>query len=213
MIAELRQVPAEEIQDRFSEAVYATGLADQLTRPIGQLSKGYRQRVGLAQAILHKPRLLILDEPTIGLDPTQIVEIRNLIRRLAQHSTVLFSTHILPEVEVLCDRVLILINGEIKKDTRLTELSDTNNAILVLDGRPAGVEESLRRLDEVSDVEVLGSENGRASYRVVGAQKADLTPAIYRLAAESGWPVRELRRDAHTLETVFNRLALAVNSD
>jgi ABC-2 type transport system ATP-binding protein len=213
MIAELRQVPAEEIQDRFSEAVYATGLAEQLTRPIAQLSKGYRQRVGLAQAILHKPRLLILDEPTIGLDPTQIVEIRNLIRRLAQHSTVLFSTHILPEVEVLCDRVLILINGEIKKDTRLTELSDTSNAILVLDGRPVGVEESLRRLEEVSDVEVLGAENGRISYRVVGAQNADLTPAVYHLAAESGWLVRELRRDAHTLETVFNRLALAVNSD
>jgi ABC-2 type transport system ATP-binding protein len=208
MIAELRQVPAEEKQDRISEAVYATGLAEQLARPIGQLSKGYRQRVGLAQAILHRPRLLILDEPTIGLDPTQIVEIRNLIRRLAQHSTVLFSTHILPEVEVLCDRVLILINGEIKKDTRLTELSDTNNAILVLDGRLEGIEESLRRLEEVSDVETLGAENGRASYRVIGAQDADLTPAIYHLAAESGWPVRELRRDAHTLETVFNRLAL-----
>jgi ABC-2 type transport system ATP-binding protein len=216
MIAELRQVPEAEIQNRISEAVYATGLADHLTRPVAQLSKGYRQRVGLAQAILHRPRLLILDEPTIGLDPTQIVEIRNLIRRLAQHSTVLFSTHILPEVEALCDRVIILINGQIKVDTHLGDLSDTNNAILVLDGRPAGIEAALHELDEVSEVEMLppdGAENGRTSYRVTGTPDADLTPAIYHLAAGAGWPVRELRRDAQTLETVFNRLALAVNSE
>jgi ABC-2 type transport system ATP-binding protein len=212
MIAELRQIAEAEIQDRISEAVYATGLADHLTRPIGQLSKGFRQRVGLAQAILHNPRLLILDEPTIGLDPTQIVEIRNLIRRLAQHSTVLFSTHILPEVELLCDRVIILINGEIKVNTYLADLSDTNNAILVLDGRPGGIEEALHQLDEVSNVEILSpdnTDNGRVSYRVIGTQHADLTPAIYHLAAEAGWPVRELRREANTLETVFNKLALA----
>lgn len=208
MIAELRRIPPEEIQERISEAVYATGLADHLARPIGQLSKGYRQRVGLAQAILHKPRLLILDEPTVGLDPTQIVEIRNLIRRLAQHSTVLFSTHILPEVEVLCDRVIILINGEIKLDARLSELTNTNNAILVLDGRPTGIEEALQQLGGVSAVELLPSDNGHSSYRIIGTPDIDLTPAIYQLAAEARWPVRELRRDAYRLEAVFNQLAL-----
>ncbi len=145
MMAELRQIPEEERIERLSEAVYATGLNEHLTRPIGQLSKGFRQRVGLAQAILHRPRLLILDEPTIGLDPTQIVEIRRLIRRLAEHSTVLFSTHILSEVEALCDRVIILMNGQIKADARLSELAATSDAILVLGEETPEVSEPTAR--------------------------------------------------------------------
>ena len=113
MIADLRGVPESEKLALISGAVFATGLAQRLTQSIGQLSKGFRQRVGIAQAILHRPRLLILDEPTIGLDPTQVVEIRNLIKSLASHSTILFSSHILSEVEAVCDRVIILINGEV----------------------------------------------------------------------------------------------------
>src|SRR5690606_7823788 len=103
MMADLREIPAAEQVEHISDAVYATNLTNHLNRPIGELSKGYRQRVGLAQAILHRPKLLILDEPTIGLDPTQIVDIRHLIKRLARHSTILFSTHILSEVEAVCD--------------------------------------------------------------------------------------------------------------
>ena len=98
MMADLREIPADEQLERISEAVYATNLSNHLARPIGELSKGFRQRVGLAQAILHRPKLLILDEPTIGLDPTQILDIRRLIQRLARHSTILFSTHIFSEV-------------------------------------------------------------------------------------------------------------------
>jgi ABC-2 type transport system ATP-binding protein len=132
MMAELRQIPQEEQITSISEAVYAVSIQDYLTRPISELSKGYRQRLGLAQAILHKPRLLILDEPTVGLDPTQIVEIRKLIKRLARRSTVLFSTHILPEVEALCDRAIILMNGEVQADARLSELASSTSVILVL---------------------------------------------------------------------------------
>ncbi|MCB8943551.1 MAG: ATP-binding cassette domain-containing protein [Ardenticatenaceae bacterium] len=209
MIAGLRQIPPDEVLSCISEAVYATGLEEHLTRPIGQLSKGFRQRVGLAQAILHRPRLLILDEPTVGLDPTQIVEIRGLIHRLAQHSTILFSTHILPEVEVLCDRVLILINGEIKVDARLAELASTNDAILVLDGTVEGVETALRGLVGVVDVALVGGRNGRShTYHITGDENTDLTPAIYQLAAHNQWPVRELRREVQTLESVFNKLAV-----
>ncbi len=207
MMAELRQIPPDEIRQKLSHAVYATGLSEHLTRPIGQLSKGFRQRVGLAQAILHQPRLLILDEPTVGLDPTQIVEIRNLIRRLARNSTVLFSTHILPEVEALCDRVIILINGEVKVDSRLSDLSETNDAILVLDNGTDGVTKALQGLPEIGAVEEVVMVNGRTHYHIHGQTNADLCPAIYQLAVVQGWPLRELRPDVQTLESVFNEVA------
>jgi ABC-2 type transport system ATP-binding protein len=211
MMAELRQIPEDEQLARLSEAVYAAGLADHLVRPIGQLSKGFRQRVGLAQAILHQPRLLILDEPTLGLDPTQIVEIRRLIRRLAEQSTVLFSTHILSEVEALCDRVIILMNGQIKADARLSELAATPDAILVLGDALPGVDRALRNLSGVRGIERTQTPDGYPAYRVLGqdADGADLCPVIYDLAREEGWPLRELRRDVRTLEAVFNELAMA----
>jgi len=211
MIAQLRQIPEEEHQARLSEAVYATGLTDQLVRPISQLSKGFRQRVGLAQAIIHRPQLLILDEPTIGLDPTQIVEMRRLIRRLSKRSTVLFSTHILSEVEALCDRVIILINGEIKADAQLSDLSATSDAVLTLTDAPEGVARMLSVLDGVRDVEQIQAADGYPTYRVLGqdSSSADLCPAIYDLARKENWPLRELRQDIRTLETVFNELATA----
>jgi ABC-2 type transport system ATP-binding protein len=211
MMAELRQIPEAEQVARLSEAIYATGLENHLIRPIGQLSKGFRQRVGLAQAILHRPRLLILDEPTLGLDPTQIVEIRRLIRRLAADSTILFSTHILSEVEALCDRVIILMNGQIKADARLSELAATSDAVLVLEDAPVGVGRALRNLSSVRGVERTQTPDGYPAYRVLGqdADGADLCPAIYNLAREEGWRLRELRRDVRTLETVFNELAIA----
>jgi ABC-2 type transport system ATP-binding protein len=209
MMAGLRQIPPDEEEAWILEAVESTGLSEHLARPIDELSKGYRQRVGLAQAILHKPRLLILDEPTIGLDPTQIVEIRNLIRRLSAHSTVLFSTHILPEVEALCDRVIMLFSGQIKVDATMSELASTNDALLTVDGQVDGVEKKLQQLDGVDGVEVLEPINGHVIYRVHSEQQADLCPAIYKVAAENGWPVRELRPDSQTLESVFNKMAVA----
>jgi ABC-2 type transport system ATP-binding protein len=211
LIAQLRQIPEEERPSCLSEAIHAAGLAEMLTRPIGHLSKGFRQRVGLAQAILHRPPILILDEPTIGLDPTQIVEVRKLIKRLAHHSTVLFSTHILSEVEALCDRVIILMNGEIKTNARLSELSATPNAVLVLGVQVSGAVAALRRLRGVRQVESTRTAEGYASYRVTGqSNQADLCPAIYQLAREANWPLRELHRDVRTLEAVFNELATAV---
>lgn len=208
MMADLRQIPRDQQRACLSEAIYATGLQEHLTRPIGELSKGYRQRVGLAQAILHHPRLLILDEPTLGLDPTQIVEIRRLIRRLAEQSTILFSTHILSEVEALCDRVIILMNGQVRADARLSELAATPDAVLVLSDANAEVERALRELPGVRGVEAMRSVDGFPAYRVLGKRRGrDLCPAIYELARQHNWPLRELRRDVRTLETVFNELA------
>lgn len=209
IIADLRQIPEGEQQKRLSAAIYATGLQEHLTRPIGQLSRGFRQRVGLAQAIVHQPQILVLDEPTVGLDPTQIVEIRQLIRRLATHTTVLFSTHILSEVEMLCDRTIILMNGKVRADARLADLAATSNAVLVLSSPAPDAVSALRGLDAVKDVEVYRSADGFSAYRVLGRPSGgvDLCPSIYDLARSRQWALRELRRDVRTLETVFNEMA------
>jgi ABC-2 type transport system ATP-binding protein len=212
MIAELRQIPADEQPAFLSEAIRATGLEDYMTRPIGQLSKGYRQRVGLAQAILHKPKLLILDEPTIGLDPTQIVEVRHLIRRLAQRSTVLLSTHILSEVEAVCDRVIILMNGQIKADARLAELEASTDVILVLAGETPQATAELKALPGVRGVAAIPAADA-VGYRIQAANAQDLRPAIYGLARDKDWALKELRRDVRTLEAVFNELATAAGGE
>jgi len=211
MIADLRQIPEAEQPANISRAIYATALQDHLTRPISQLSKGYRQRVGLAQAILHHPKVLILDEPTAGLDPTQIVEVRRLIRRLAQNSTVLLSTHILSEVEATCDRVIILLNGEVKADARLTDLSATADAVMVLAESAPDATGALKALPGVQAVESDLMADGR-EYRLRGAEGIDLRPAIYNLAREKNWPLLELGREVRTLETVFNELATTANN-
>lgn len=205
MIADLRRVPKADQPLLISRAVRAASLEEHLTRPIGQLSKGFRQRVGLAQSILHEPKVLILDEPTVGLDPTQIVESRRLIQRLAQHTTILLSTHILSEVEAVCDRAIVLLNGKVRADARLAELAATDGAVLVLDGSAPDVSADLQALDEVRTVEPAESTEGTA-YRILGSEHADLRPAVYALARVRDWPVRELRRDLRTLERVFNDL-------
>lgn len=222
MVADLRRIPETEQPVLLSEAIRATGLEGYLTRPIGQLSKGYRQRVGLAQAIVHKPKLLVLDEPTIGLDPTQIVEVRHLIRRLARRSTVLLSTHILSEVEAVCDRVIILMNGEIRADARLADLEASSDVVLVLAEDAPNVSSDLRALEGVRAVERISVGDG-AGYQVRAASSADpqhaglgfldLRPAVYDLARENGWPLKELRRDVRTLEAVFNDLATTAGGD
>jgi ABC-2 type transport system ATP-binding protein len=208
LIADLREVAPEKQPQYISDAIHATGLANYRTRRISQLSKGLRQRVGLAQAILHKPRLLILDEPTVGLDPTQIVEIRNLIKRLSANSTILFSSHILSEVEALCDRVVIIINGQVKADARLAELEATNNTILALQTAPAeddSIRAALGQLPSVRAVEAFQTRDGFPAYRIVS--ETDISPAVFAAAKAHDWPLRELRRDVQTLETVFNQLA------
>jgi ABC-2 type transport system ATP-binding protein len=205
LMADMRGIPEGDRRELISEAVYATDMQNYLTRPIATLSKGLRQRVGLAQAILHRPRLLILDEPTVGLDPTQIVEIRSLIKRLAEHSTILFSSHILSEVEAVCDRVLIIINGEIKADTHLDDLGATTNAILVLGEPVDGVTAALIGLGGIADVEEFRTHGGHAGYHI--SADRDICPDVYNLARQHDWPLRELRPDVLTLEAFFNQLA------
>ena len=228
MIAALRQIPADQRRLLLTQAVRATALEEHLARPIGELSKGYRQRVGLAQTILHQPGLLILDEPTAGLDPTQIVHVRHLIRQWAQHSTVLLSTHILSEVEATCDRVIILMNGEVKADASLSSLrivgrterstllhssaSTTAGYVLVLEGQDPlpTVLPALQGLRGVRAVTVDPGDQ-ECAYHVQGQDSLDLRPLLYQLARDQNWPLRELRRDVRTLEMVFNELATSAD--
>ena len=210
LMAELRGIPRQEQFRAISDAVRATGLADRLTRPVGTLSKGYRQRVGLAQAILHRPKVLILDEPTNGLDPRQIVEVRQLIKELAKNSTVIVSSHILSEIEATCDRVLIIIDGELKTDARLADLAATSNLLVRFAGQEHGrYVEGIKGIAGVAGVLVVDRDDGGVTLRVSAADDRDLGPAVFRLACDNGWPLAELKRETRTLETVFNDVTAA----
>ena len=182
-------------------------ITDAIDRPIGQLSKGYRQRVGLADTLLHNPRVLILDEPTIGLDPTQIRATRTLIRELAQDHTVLLSSHILPEVEATCQRIIIINKGQIVASGTPAELrqriTGESELIAELKGPADAITAGLRKLDGVSQVE---GETHDAWTRVTVTTQKDVREAIYRLSTEKGWPMRELRRHVATLEDFFVKI-------
>jgi ABC-2 type transport system ATP-binding protein len=207
MMAALRGVALGQRRARLSEAIHATGLADRLIQPIDKLSKGYRQRVGIAQAIVHRPEVLILDEPTSGLDPTQIAEIRALIRELARDATVLLSTHILAEVEATCERVLVIMKGELRADAKLEELRAANAALVAIATDATGVREALAAIDGVDAVEPREVIGEFQRWRVVSRKGTDLCPAIFDAVKGRPWRVAELRRDAKTLETVFAELA------
>lgn len=209
LMAELRQIEPTAKTRSILSAVKATGLTERLSQRIGTLSKGYRQRVGIAQAIMHEPPLLIFDEPTIGLDPTQIVEIRSLIRNLSQNSTIIFSTHILAEVEALCSRVLILLNGELRADSVLSELRGTSAVILVLQDEVPQLKPILAQIPAVRSVIRQANESQQHRFRIEGDEPDELSAKVYRTAWEHGWPVREIYNEVTSLESKFNDLAMA----
>ena len=212
MLAELRSLPADEMRDRLVAAVEATGLGGYLHRQIGKLSKGYRQRVGLAQALVHRPELLILDEPTTGLDPTQIAEIRDLIKQLSEHSTVILSTHILPEVEMTCERVIMIMSGEVRRDALIADLRAVNSAVVAIDAA-AGAKNVKKALAAISGVEHVGVEDdgagdsGWTRWRVVSNDNEQLCPAIHDVVRAQGWRIAELRTQSRSLEAVFREMA------
>ncbi|MCX5745111.1 MAG: Gldg family protein [Proteobacteria bacterium] len=166
MMAAMRGVPESKRRDQVIAAIKKTGLVDRCVQPIGTLSKGYRQRVGIAQAIIHEPDVLILDEPTTGLDPAQIVEIRDLVKELAKKSTVLLSTHILSEVEATCDRVLVIMGGQLRADAKLADLRESNVAVIAIEAGASDVAETLGKVDGVTAVESIGKTDGLEKWRI-----------------------------------------------
>jgi ABC-2 type transport system ATP-binding protein len=207
-VADLRGLPPGAIRERIARAVDECGIAGVLTRPIGHLSKGFRQRVGLAAAILHDPEILILDEPTNGLDPNQIMEVRELIRRMGESKTVILSTHILPEVEATCGRAVVLIDGRIRADGTLEELTRSRSQVVCASVGDVGeAVAALERLPGVASVEVAGTDGSFVTFRLLlASDDTGVAEAASRLARERGWPLRELRRDDKTLEQVFREL-------
>ena len=180
-----------------------------MLRPIGQLSKGYRQRVGIAQAMVHQPEVLIFDEPTNGLDPVQIESIRELIRTLAQTSTVLISTHILQEVEAVCDRVLVLIDGRLVADGPLDSLRASRVVLLSVAQGDGDVTRRLSAIDDVVDVQHRGPDGslpGFERWAVHYDGNLPPTPAIVRAAVEAGWTVGAAAPERISLQAAFQRL-------
>ena len=205
--AGLKGVRGRRMKDRLVDVMDLCGLGDVSRKLIGTLSKGYRQRVGLADAMVHEPDLLILDEPTIGLDPNQIRQVRELIRNLGRHHTILLSTHILPEVEMTCSRVIIINQGKIVASDAPENLRARLHAAgpIRLEARiPAGerAKDILRALPNVMDV-TSREESDWQLFSIESVVDTDPRPEIFKLAANSGWEVRELSRDRVTLEDVF----------
>ena len=207
--AALKGVPHRRIGERVGDVKELCGLKDVERKLIGTLSKGYRQRVGLADALVAEPDLLILDEPTIGLDPNQIRQVRELIKNLGRQHTILLSTHILPEVEMTCSRVIIIHKGRI-------EACDTPENLLGTIRQAGGVEleakvgndngeEQLKKIPGVRDVVTNGEDDWKKfSLRVESG--ADVREEVFRLAIERQWAVRELTQRRGTLEDVFVEL-------
>jgi len=207
MMAALRGVPAENRRSRILEAIRATGLTQRVVQPISTLSKGFRQRVGIAQAIIHEPDILILDEPTTGLDPAQIVEIRDLIVGLARTTTVLLSTHILSEVEATCERVLVIMQGQLRADAKLADLRNANAAVVAIETAATGVADVLNKVAGVTSVEQAGPATEFQRWRVTSNTRDELCPALFDALRSTRWKIGELRPEPKTLERVFRDLA------
>ncbi len=205
-IASLHGLRGELRSRRVREMIDLCGLEREHRKKIGALSKGYRQRVGLAQALVHDPEVLILDEPTTGLDPNQILEIRALIKRVGAEKTVVFSTHILQEVRAICDRVVIIHQGRLVADAPVAELSQRTQGgpVAVAEfERPVAALTQLRALPGVTAVEPADGAPAR-TFRITARQ--DARAAISRLAAEQNWPLVGLRVEENSLEKIFQTL-------
>ncbi|MBN1754929.1 ATP-binding cassette domain-containing protein [bacterium] len=211
-IGEIRDIRGTEFRERMKKIIDTCGLKGVLKQEIGQLSKGYRQRVGLAQAMLHNPDILVLDEPTSGLDPNQIVEIRNLIKELGKEKTVVLSTHILPEVQATCDRAVIINKGKIVADGKLEELQSGFQGVeKVYLELKAPMEEALAGISRLNDVKLVTEQSISPAdqlwaYRIESTRGSDPREDLFRLAVDKNWTLLEMRKEQANLEEIFREL-------
>ncbi len=189
---------------RVEELIEMTGLTKEQNKQIGSLSKGYRQRVGLSQALLHDPEVLVLDEPTSGLDPNQLVEIRQLIKNIGKQKTLIFSTHVMQEVQALCDRVMIINKGKIVANENIQSLIDkskSNKIISIEFSTPVNPEE-LKQLQYVKKVISLGG----GKYQFHSAPEHDIREGLFKLSASRSSTIREMKEEKSSIEEAFNEL-------
>ena len=209
--AEILGIPKDKIPERIREMVRITGLNAEKHKKIGELSKGYRQRVGLAQAMIHDPDILILDEPTSGLDPNQIVEIRKLIRELGKEKTVILSTHILQEVEATCDRILIINKGQIVADGTAETLSRQVQGqqllhVKIEDGDPNEIFKALQNLPAISLVDFTDRQKNK--FEVQSKPEMTSNREIFKLCVDRGWALTEMIPIETKLEDIFRELTM-----
>ena len=212
----LRGMNSRHLRNRIDDVVDVCGLNDYFHTYVGRLSKGYRQRVGIAQAILHEPQVLILDEPTIGIDPIQVVETRQLIKDLGQENTIVLSTHILPEVSMVCDRVLIIHEGQIVAEDTPRSLAERLQGVerlaVEVQGPASQVAAVLRKVPGV--VNVTYSEAGdRNIFRVQLRRGADLRDEVSRAVIDNGWGLLGLQLESMSLEEIFLKLTTTEDAD
>lgn len=213
-VCSIRKLGRSEAKKRIYNVVERVGLGPMIQKNIGELSKGFKQRVGLAQALIHEPPVLILDEPTSGLDPNQIVEIRELIKELGKDRTIILSTHNLPEVRMTCDRMIIIFDGKKVADGTFAEFERRGAAgIRYVVGVKASeavtassLQEQLSALAMAQSATLISAQDGTLTVSVDFEGDADHGGAIYGLATASGWQLNELRRDVLDLEKVFHNL-------
>jgi len=209
-VAELQGVPKENIEKRIVEMVELTGLNVEKHKKISELSKGYKQRVGLAQAMIHDPEILVLDEPTTGLDPNQIVEIRKLIRELGKEKTVILSTHILPEVEATCDRILIINDGKIVADgtSEILRKQAQGQEVLKIQISEAPNQDEviseLQQLDTIGMVDPIDDEEN--CYLINSKDEQSSKRSIFKLCVDKNWVLTEMTPIETKLEDIFRDL-------
>jgi len=205
--ARLKGLSAAKTRERVDVVIQQCSLTDVHRRIIGQLSKGYRQRVGMADALVHEPELIIMDEPTIGLDPNQIRSVRQLIKELGKKHTILLSTHILPEVEMTCSHVLILHHGRIIASDSTHELQGKifeSGAVIAEIAAPApALMQCWAECDAVQHVDIAPIDGEYHRCTLMARDGIDLRPIVFDQAAQRGWKLRELTRGRHTLEDIF----------
>ncbi len=207
-VADLRGLSGSEKKANIEQAVDETHIAEIYYKPISECSKGYRQRAGLAQALLHRPNILIMDEPTEGLDPNQRVPIRELIKTIGAQRTVLLSTHVLSEVEQTCDRLLVITRGRIVAQGTLDDLraQARSRRQVNIEVKGKGVKAGLREIPNVDEIEDVGAVDGRRRYSVLVSGEGDVRPQVFDMAKRRDWVLWDLHEEGASLSDLFHSL-------
>jgi ABC-2 type transport system ATP-binding protein len=216
-VAKIKGVPKDKLVPEVERVMERANITDVKERIIAKLSKGYKQRVGIAQALLNDPPVMILDEPTIGLDPKQIHEVRQLIKDLAGQHTVVLSTHILPEVEQTCHRVIIIDRGKIvavdTPENLRSQLQGAERIAIEVKGPDSEILSKLRSMAGVVDVRKIGESNGHSRFQVEGELRKDIRSDLARTIVQNGWGLYELQSSTMSLEDIFLKLTTAEENE